>query len=179
MICNTVQICLTVLLKQPINHRRHCCYWWGVIAGSVVTCAFYRRCCVHQHWPVSDNFKAGLKGQPRDFRFSISFPQASEYTIRTISNFFENSQFNVHHSVSRRLPDSPTRWVSESATPWLGKLASRGSHWDKKDSIEIVFSHTKVVFSPSKFAKKTRIWQFLAIPAAFNHRFIQKSIALL
>ncbi len=50
---------------------------------------------------------------------------------------------------------------------------------EKKDSFEIVFSHTKVVFSSPKSAKKTRIWQFWAFPAAFNHRFIQKIIALL
>ncbi len=50
---------------------------------------------------------------------------------------------------------------------------------EKKDSFEIVFSHTKVMFSSPKSGKKTRIWQFLDIPAAFNHLFIQKIIALL
>ncbi len=51
-----------------------------------------------------------LKGQCHDiFRFwffsSISFPQASEYTITAISNFFENSRrysrLKVHHRCQR------------------------------------------------------------------------------
>ncbi len=42
--------------------------------------------------------------------------------------------------------------LGESVTVWLGESASR---WEKKDSIEIVFSHMKVVFSSPKFAKKT------------------------
>jgi hypothetical protein len=46
-------------------------------------------------------------------------------------------------SATPRLGDSPTRRVVE--------LASR---WEKKDSIKIVFSHTKVIFSPPKSAKK-------------------------
>jgi hypothetical protein len=57
-------------------------------------------------------------------------------------------QKRLPDSASRQLPDSASRWI---ATPRLG---DSGSRWEKKDSIEIVFSHTKVVFSPPKFAKK-------------------------
>ncbi len=49
----------------------------------------------------------------------------------------------------------------------------------KKDSFKIVFSHTKVIFSSPKSAKKDQNMTILSFSAAFNHRFMQKIIALL
>ncbi len=47
---------------------------------------------------------------------------------------------NRYHKMTRRVANSPTRRVGESLR--------------EKDSIKIVFSHTEVVISPPKFAKK-------------------------
>jgi hypothetical protein len=50
---------------------------------------------------------------------------------------------------------------------------------EKKDSFEIIFLHMKVVFSSPKSAKKDQNMKILGYSVAFNHRFIQKIIALL
>ncbi len=50
--------------------------------------------------------------------------------------------------VTPRVGESTTPQLSELTTPQLGELLR------EKKSIEIVFSHTMVVFSPLKFMKK-------------------------
>jgi hypothetical protein len=72
--------------------------------------------------------------------------------------------------IEKWLPNSPRQWLADSpswrlpdsAAPWLGG-------WRLPD-----LTRRRISDSASR-----RIWQFWAIPAAFNHRFIQKIIALL
>ena len=61
-----------------------------------------------------------LKGQCHeifDFRFStwISFPQAPDYTIRVVSNFFENSQRDIRSSrCTTGVVDTGGKWKKSS-----------------------------------------------------------------
>ncbi len=76
---------------------------------------------MHNLWLDLHNF--ALKGQCHeifDFRFfsSISFPQAPEYPIRAVSNFFENSRKNSQLMLANLPPV-----VATPAVP-LGKFTA-------------------------------------------------------
>ncbi len=62
----------------------------------------------------------------------------------------ESATPRLNESATPWLGESATPRLDESATPWLGES---GLRWEKKDSIEIIFSHTKVVF-PSEIRPK-------------------------
>ncbi len=73
--------------------------------------------------------------------------------------------------IEKRLPDSASWRLSDSE--------SRGDAERKKIASKSSFRTRRSSFPLRNPRKKVRIWQFWAIPAAFNHSFIPKIIALL
>ncbi len=71
----------------------------------------------------------------------------------------ESTTPRVDDSPTRRLPDPASRRLPDSASRRLPTrlVDDSPSRWEKKDSIEIVFSHTKVVF-PLRKSRKRRFF---------------------
>ncbi len=99
-------------------------------------------------------FRKQLKGQCREifncwFFSWISFPQAPEYTIRAVSNFFEHSLRYLQHKCTTSVIDTSGKWKKSSIIKVL--IILFGHLLEVELTYRYIFA-TGVVDSSGKFA---------------------------